>query len=110
MKRPTFLCLSEAILLTQLYVTSGRNWHKKTAKHSRSKDQLLKLSEQVHERTRRCEVCVKTILEDDILSVSKTMKRWRRVMNQEKLFHQMFEEGKKASNLWHVELIPECIS
>jgi hypothetical protein len=84
-----------------------RGKHKKAAKHSQTKNQQVRLSEQLVEKAGAHAEMELATCDDNIPSVSTTSKRGRRVMDQTNLDNQMMEEDEKAGRLRRKQLTPE---
>ena len=82
-----------------------RDKHKTAVKHSRIKDQLLRLSEQLAERGDKFATMMQySSWDQSVSSITTINGLGRRVMDQENLNNQMKEEGLKAGGLCRKQL------
>ena len=86
-----------------------RNKHKKAAKHSSTKPQLICLSEKIYERASKATASSDTVDDDKIPSITDIKLRGRRAMDKENLKNQMMEEESKAGTLRQKHLTPEDV-
>ena len=84
-----------------------RDKHKKAKKHASTKDQHVRLSQQVVERARAFALMMKEDPpEGNIPTILEINKKGRRVMDKENLDNQMKEEDEKAGGLRRRHLTP----
>ena len=98
--------------------TEHRDKKKKAAKHSRTKDQIVRLSEQVTERARQYDLVLQSIsaylpsagsISAKLPTIKEINDRGRQWKDKENLEAQMREEDERAGNLCRVPLTLESV-